>query len=112
VYGKGHVYASPFTGSGLESDLATITCDDVGGYYAKYLTPQSTTLVVVGSCETAELKTRLEQTFGQWPAVPAAVLPNGALQPVTDDVSVLIVNHQSPSQTVLAAGLATVARNS
>lgn len=63
VYGRGHVYARPFTGSGIEGDVAAITCDDVRNYYARYLVPQRSTLVVAGPSEAAHLHAQLEESF-------------------------------------------------
>lgn len=112
VYGKGHVYASPFSGSGIESDVAAIICDDLRDYYAKYLMPRSATLVVAGSCDTADLQARLEHTFGQWPSAPAPVISSLMAQAGKRDASVVIVDNPGASQAFLAAGLATFARNS
>ncbi|MBV8773922.1 MAG: insulinase family protein [Deltaproteobacteria bacterium] len=112
VYGKGHVYASPFTGSGSETDVAAITGDDVRGYYAKHLNSQCTTIVVAGLSDRADLQARLEQTFGDWPSAPASVLPTLPAQTAQHEASVVIVNHPSASQGFVAAAVGTFARNS
>jgi zinc protease len=112
VYGPGHIYARPLTGSGIERDVAEITCDDLRSYYATYLTPQCGTLVVAGSVETAHLRTQLEEAFGQWRPIPGAAVSTPAKGAIANAPSVLIINRCGGSQAALAAGLRTLARNS
>ena len=112
VYGRGHIYARPLTGSGIERDVAAITPDDLRSYYAMNLMPQCSTLVVAGSCATAYLRAQLEETFKEWRAVPGAALSTLAAETAASPPSVIIVNRPGVSQTALAAGLRTLARNS
>jgi predicted Zn-dependent peptidase len=112
VYGRGHIYARPFTGSGIERDVAAITPDDLRSYYAIHLMPQCSTLVVAGSCDTANLRAQLEETFKGWRPVPGAALSTPAAETAANAPSVMIVNRPDASQAVLAAGLRTLARNS
>jgi zinc protease len=112
VYGRGHVYARPFTGSGIERDVAQITSNDLRNYYARHLTPENSTLVVAGSCEPGHLRAQLDETLKEWRAVPGTALANAPAETVADGSSVVIVNRPAASQTVLAAGLRTLARNS
>jgi len=112
VYGRGHLYARPFSGSGTEKDVAAITCDDLRSYYATHLAPQSATLVVVAAWEPSDLRARLDAIFGQWQAVPAASAPPPIAKTIESVPSVVMVNRPGASQAVLAAGLPTVARNS
>jgi zinc protease len=112
VYGRGHVYARPFTGSGIERDIAAITYDDLCSYYARYLMPHSSTLIVAGSCEATYLRAQLEKAFEQWRAVPCAAVPNPTSLTAANAPAVRIINRPDLSQTVVAAGLPTLARNS
>jgi zinc protease len=112
VYGRGHIYARPFTGSGIERDVAAITPDDLRSYYAIHLMPQCSTLVVAGSCDTAHLRAQLEETFKGWRPVPGAALSTSAAETVANAPSIMIVNRPDASQAALAAGLRTFARNS
>lgn len=112
VYGRGHLYARPLTGSGIERDVAAITPDDLRSYYATHLVPQCTTLVAAGPCDTAYLRTQLEEAFKEWRAVPGAALSTPAIGTAADAPSVMIINRPGASQTALAAGLRTLARNS
>ncbi len=111
LYGRGHRYGRPFTGSGREPDVATLTGDDLHSYYAGNLAPQSTTLIVAGACASADLLTRLEQTFGQSHDGAAADVKPAAVMLDTSS-SILLVNRPGAPQTWLTMGLRTVARNS
>jgi zinc protease len=112
VYGVDHSYAQPFTGSGSEEDIAAVTGDDLRCYYEAYLTPERISLVVAGSDDSAQLRPRLEQTFGQWRAEASNNTPT-PMQPAAEGgPEAIIVDHPGASQTVVATGLRTVARNS
>ena len=55
VYGAGHPYAVPATGSGTEAAIAGLTRADLQGYHDRALRPQDATLVVVGDTTLAEI---------------------------------------------------------
>ena len=112
LYEQGDLYARPLTGSGIEAEVATITADDLRAYFNRHLVPQGNTLVVTGSCEGAHLRAQLDEAFREW----RAALPVAPIAPASDGppnvASVRIINRPGASQTVLAAGLRTMARNS
>jgi zinc protease len=68
VYGKGHAYALPLTGSGTEAAVARIGRDDLVKYHQAWFTPNNATLLVVGDTTLAEITPLLEQAFGGWKA--------------------------------------------
>jgi zinc protease len=111
VYGRGHSYARPFTGSGIESDVAAITRDDLYKYYAHHLVPECSTLVVAGPCQPAYLRSQLEEAFKGWRAVPNSPLSSPVAEPAPNAPSVILVNRPGASQATLAVGLRTLARN-
>lgn len=112
IYGYGHSYACPFSGSGTEKDVAAITADELQRYYATHLIPQQCTLIVVASCERANLQPCLERTFGQWRPQSDVLCSPGMTERLESGSSIVIVNRPGTSQTVLAAGLSTVPRTS
>jgi zinc protease len=112
VYGRGHIYARPFTGSGTDRDLTAITSDDLNQYYVSHFVPPSSTLVVAGAGKATELRQQLEEAFGQWRSESAAAPPIHAAEMREDGPSVVIVNRPGASQTTLSVGLRTVAPNS
>lgn len=72
VFGAGHPYAAPRTGSGTEAAIAGLTRADLQAYHANALRPQDATLVVVGDTTLAEIMPVLEKHFGDWKAAGKA----------------------------------------
>jgi zinc protease len=110
VYGAGHPYAIPFTGSGYADTVAKITRADLVKFHQTWFKPGSATLVVVGDTTMAEIKPKLEELFRGWtggraPAkkittVPLAAKPAvyimdkpGAVQ------SMVVCGHPAPSSS-------------
>ena len=48
LYGAGHPYAIPFSGSGDEASIAALTRDDLVAWHHDFVRPQGATLIVVG----------------------------------------------------------------
>ena len=74
LYGEGHPYAIPFSGSGTEAAIAAITREDLLGFQRDWLRPDNVTLIVVGDTTRAAILPVLEKHFGGWSA-PAAPRP-------------------------------------
>lgn len=68
LYGKGHAYGNPLTGSGDEASVAKMTAADLARFHATWFKPGNATLVVVGDITLAELQPRLEKLFAAWPS--------------------------------------------
>jgi predicted Zn-dependent peptidase len=66
LYGAGHPYALPLTGSGTEQSIAGLTRDDLLAYQKRWLDPSGATLIVVGDTTLAEIVPLLEKHFGDW----------------------------------------------
>jgi predicted Zn-dependent peptidase len=66
LYGAGHPYALPLTGSGSEQSIAALTRDDLLAYQRRWLDPAGATIVVVGDTTLAEIVPLLEKHFGDW----------------------------------------------
>jgi zinc protease len=55
------------TVGGTKADVEKFTVEQVRSYYDSYYAPNNATLVVVGDFDTAELMTKVQQTFGKVP---------------------------------------------
>src|SRR5690554_2937698 len=66
LYGEGHPYAMPFTGSGTEDSIAALTRDDLVAFHRGQLQPEGATLIVVGDTTLAEIVPVLERHLGDW----------------------------------------------
>ena len=73
LYGPGHPYSLPLTGTGTEAAVARMTRADLVGYHGTWFKPNNATLLVVGDATLDELKPLLERVFGAWKqgAMPA-----------------------------------------
>jgi zinc protease len=66
LYGKGHPYSLPFTGTGTEASVAKITRADLVKFHETWFKPNNATLLVVGDTTLAEIKPKLEKLFSSW----------------------------------------------
>ena len=83
LYGPGHAYANPLTGSGTRASVEKIGRDDVARWHATWFKPGSATLIVVGDTTAPEILPRLEKAFAAWqpgtaPAKQVAGAASGA----------------------------------
>ena len=72
LYGDGHPYAIPFTGSGTEASIASLTRDDLLAFHRDWLQPDKARITVVGDTTLAEIVPLLEARLGDWAARPGA----------------------------------------
>jgi zinc protease len=70
MYGAGHPYGIPFTGSGTEASIAALTRADLKAHLDAWIRPDNMRLVVVGDTTPEQIKPLLEKHLGGW-RVPA-----------------------------------------
>ncbi len=104
LYGAGHAYGNPYTGSGTEQSVAKLTRADLIKFHETWFKPNNATLVVVGDTTLAEIQPKLEARLvawksGQTPAKNIATVEQKA-KPV-----VYIVDKPGAIQSVILAGL-------
>ena len=84
LYGENHPYAIPFSGTGTEASIGSLTRDDLVRFHAQWVRPENATLVVVGDTSMKELLPVLNRHFGDWkgageatanPAIPEVARP-------------------------------------
>jgi zinc protease len=66
IYGKGHAYSLPLTGSGTEESVNRITRDSLIEYHRIWFKPNNATMIVVGDTTMNEIKPKLEKLFRNW----------------------------------------------
>src|SRR5690606_40016445 len=64
LYGKGHPYAIPFSGTGTEESIASLTRADLQAFHAQWVRPDGATLIVVGEIGRASGRERVERAAG------------------------------------------------
>jgi zinc protease len=68
LYGNGHAYSNPYTGSGTIESVNKIMRDDLLKFHQTWFVPNNAVLTVVGDITAAELKAKLEKSFAGWKA--------------------------------------------
>jgi len=80
LYGEGHPYGRPFTGTGTAGSLGRIRQDDVEQFYRQHYRPENGTLVVAGDISAQETLHLICEAFSDWhvpaPPAPGAKRPN------------------------------------
>ncbi len=83
LYNEGHPYAIPFSGSGDEASIQSLTRADLQAFHREWVRPEGATLIVVGDTTLAEITPVLEKHLGSWkgagPAPKPVVVPSVAL---------------------------------
>ena len=102
LYGKDHPYGGPYTGSGTEESVSSLTNEDLINFYRTWFKPNNATLVVVGDTTLEEIVPRLEKLFQPWQAGPA---PAKNLPVVEHRLrsAVYLVNKPAALQSVIYA---------
>jgi zinc protease len=105
IYGEDHAYGIPFTGSGTEESISSLTRDDLVSWYQTWIRPSNGTLFVVGDTTMDEILPLLEKRFGKWRenrmAVPQKNLADVGL---ADSGTVYIIDKPGAPQSLILAG--------
>ncbi|KRA75167.1 peptidase M16 [Lysobacter sp. Root667] len=105
LYGAGHAYAIPFTGSGTEASIASLTRDDLVAFHRDWLQPDKVRIVVVGDTTLKAIVPELEKRFGDWkPAPNAPALPEVATVPRPQAPRVFLVDQPGAIQSNIYVG--------
>ncbi len=107
VYGDGHAYAAPFTGSGFAETVAKLTRDDLVKFHKSWFKPGNATLIVVGDATLAEIKPKIEKLFKEW---KAGAVPVKDVKPValrTTPAVYIMDKPQAPQSVVICGHPAT-----
>jgi len=105
LYGAGHPYGIPFSGTGTEDSIKSLAREDLVAYHQRWVRPQGATLLVVGDTTLAEIKPLLEKHLGDWsgtgdspaPAVVAAV-------PLPSKPRIYLLDQPGAQQSTIIAG--------
>ena len=109
VYGEGHPYANPASGSGTKESVSAITRADVEAWYRSRFHPSDAVLVVVGDVTLKEILPRLERLFSGW-APGKAPAKNLALAGKGAPSRLYLVDRPGSVQSVILAGMAAPPR--
>ena len=91
------------TSDGDEISLTRIHRDAIVKFYETYYAPGNIILAVAGDFQTADMKKKLEDVFGQWPSKPVTPVKIPVLPPVKGK-KLLLVDKPDATQTYFAIG--------
>ena len=66
LYGKGHPYSLPLTGTGTEASVSKLTREDLAKWHDTWFKPNNATLLIVGDTTLDAIKPKLEKLFAGW----------------------------------------------
>ena len=103
VYGEGHAYSLPLTGSGSRASVEAITREDIFDFHTTWFKPNNATMIVAGDITLDEVLPRLEAAFAGWESgeTPAKNLPEVDLP---DGPRVYLLDRPDSAQSVIIAG--------
>jgi zinc protease len=103
LYGAGHPYSYPLSGSGYESTVQTITLDEVRKFYTTWFKPNNCTLIIVGDVELAGLVSSLETKLSSW---KKGDLPKNEIPQVKagSGIRIYLMDRPESQQSVVIAG--------
>ncbi len=105
LYGAGHPYAIPFSGSGDEATIAALTKADLLDWHRQQIRPDAATVIVVGDTTLPAITAQLDKHFGDWTtpasAAPAVAIPDAPLPAKT---RVFLIDKPGAVQSTIVVG--------
>ena len=101
LYGDGHAYAAPFSGSGTEESVMAISIQDLEAYHDTWFRASNGTLVVTGNINMEELKPLAEKHFAKLPVgdVPSKNISD--IEPLEESVIYLLDRPGSAQSAIV-----------
>ena len=104
LYGAGHPYGNPLTGSGTKESVAKLTREDLVKFHDTWLGPNNSTLIVVGDTTLKEVTPKLEKLFAGWKN-GSAPAKNVKTVSVAAKSAVYLIDKPGALQSVIIAGV-------
>ena len=103
IYGDGHAYSMPFSGTGNEASVSKMTRDDMVKLHETWFHPNNATMIVTGDTTLAEIAPKLEAQFSGWApgSVPKKNIANVA---VAARPRVYLIDKPGALQSTILAG--------
>lgn len=105
MYGSDHAYGIPFTGSGTEASIASLTREDLLAHLATWVRPDNLRVIAVGDTTVDALKPLLEKHFGNWrpPAVARGSKSVGTVE-LPGAPRIFLVDRPDSQQALILGG--------
>lgn len=103
LFGDDHAYATPFSGTGDEESVASMSVADLQAYHQAWFKANNATLIVTGDIDMDELQPLLEGAFGKMPAGDVPSKNISQVEPLDEAVVYLVDRPDSAQSAILAA---------
>ncbi len=111
LYGTGHAYALPLTGSGTSETVTAISRDDVARFHSAWFKPNDATLIIVGDTTLAEIRPKLELLFSGWQPGTVPKVEIGEVSGPQETIF-CVIDKAGAQQSVIMAGAIAPPANS
>jgi zinc protease len=103
LYGQGHAYGNPLTGSGTKASVGGMTREDLVKFHHTWFRPNNSTLIIVGDTTLAEVTPKLEKLLAAW---KSAEIPEKNIGTVErpPKPTVYLLDKPGALQSVIIAG--------
>ena len=105
LYGEGHAYAKPLSGTGTETSIAGLTRDDLVNWHDTWFRPNNATLVVVGDTTMDEIAPRIEALFSDWEPADVPVKNVATVENAASEIIYLVDKPESQQSIIFASQL-------
>jgi zinc protease len=103
LYGPGHAYGNPLTGSGTTASVEKMTREDLVKFHDVWFKPNHATLVIAGDTTLAAITPKLEKLFAGWKAGQIPEKNIKTVQPPAKSV-VYLIDKPGAQQSIIFAG--------
>jgi len=105
LYGKGHAYSAPFSGSGTEQSVASMTADDLRKHHETWFTSDNSTLIVTGDIAMKDLAPLAEKYLGKMRSGEVPVKNITKIEPLEKSVIYILDRPGSEQSAILSASM-------
>ena len=105
LYGRGHAYAIPFTGTGTQASIGALKSADMRKFMRDFVRPDNMKILVAGDTTLAKMIPQLNAAFGDWRA-PSSKVPVKNIGKVAPPkrARVYLIDRPGAQQSLVLAG--------
>lgn len=111
IYGDGHPYAQPYTGTGTETSVAALKREDLVDFHREHIVPGNASLLVIGDINMKEARKLAEKKFGKWKGTEPSVATLPDASPQWPGARIILVDKPGAQQSMIACGKLGLSRS-
>ena len=110
IYGEGHAYSLPMTGSGTEEAITGLSRADLQEFHQTWFKPNNATMIVVGDTSLEEIAPVLDSLFSNWVGseIPQKNIP---LVTLPESSRIVLVDRPGSEQSIIIGGQVVFAKS-